>query len=205
MALLDYFEGKKLLDKYGIKSIESKYVSSSKEAVSFAGNDQIVLKLISEKELHKSKAGLVKLDLKGDDITAAFKELGLKGKDLKPYRVIAQKMSKGGVEIIVGGRTDPQFGKLILVGLGGIYVEVFRDFALRVCPITRNDAQDMIDQLKSKKVVTFQGKDTEMLVSLLLSVSKLLTENDNITELDLNPLIVKEGSYVAVDIRMITS
>ena len=203
MALLDYFEGKKLLDKYGIKSIESSYVSSSNEALSFAGKDHIVLKLISDKAIHKSKAGLVKLDLSGDEITAAFKDLELKGKELKPYKVIAQKMSKGGVEIIVGGRTDPQFGKLILIGLGGIYVEVFRDFALRVCPINRNDAQDMIDQLRSKNVVTFQGKDNDMLIGLLLSVSKLLTENEKVTELDLNPLIIKEGSYVAVDIRMI--
>ena len=158
MPLLDYFEGKTLLDKYGIRSIESSYVSSSKEALSFAGKDHIVLKLISDKALHKSKAGLVKLDLNGEDITVAFKDLELKGKDLKPYKIIAQKMSKGGVEIIVGGRTDPQFGKLILIGLGGIYVEVFRDFALRVCPINRNDAKDMIDQLKSKNVVTFQGQ-----------------------------------------------
>ena len=204
MVLLDYFEGKKLLDKYGIKSIESSYVSSSKEALSFAGKDHIVLKLISDKALHKSKAGLVKLDLNGEGITVAFKDLELKGKDLKPYKIIAQKMSKGGVEVIVGGRTDPQFGKLILLGLGGIYVEVFRDFALRVCPINRNDAQDMIDQLRSKNVVTFQGKDNEMIIGLLLSVSKLLTDNEKVTELDLNPLIIKEGSYVAVDIRMIT-
>lgn len=204
MVLLDYFEGKKLLDKYGIKSIESSYVSSSKEALSFAGKDHIVLKLISDKALHKSKAGLVKLDLNGEDITVAFKDLELKGKDRKPYKIIAQKMSKGGVEVIVGGRTDPQFGKLILLGLGGIYVEVFRDFALRVCPINRNDAQDMIDQLRSKNVVTFQGKDNEMIIGLLLSVSKLLTDNEKVTELDLNPLIIKEGSYVAVDIRMIT-
>ncbi len=204
MVLLDYFEGKKLLDKYGIKSIESSYVSSSKEALSFAGKEHIVLKLISDKALHKSKAGLVKLDLNGEDITVAFKDLELKGKDLKPYKIIAQKMSKGGVEVIVGGRTDPQFGKLILLGLGGIYVEVFRDFALRVCPINRNDAQDMIDQLRSKNVVTFQGKDNEMIIGLLLSVSKLLTDNEKVTELDLNPLIIKEGSYVAVDIRMIT-
>ena len=92
-----------------------------------------------------------------------------------------------------------------MLGLGGIYVEVFKDVALRICPITKNDALDMINQLKSKDVVTFHGKDTEMLVKLLLSVSKLLMENNvKITELDLNPLIIKEGSYVAVDIRMIT-
>lgn len=204
MALLDYFEGKKILDKYGIKSIESKYVVSGSEASKFSSNGPIVLKLISDKALHKSKEGLVKLNLKGKEAETAFEELSKKGNALKPYKIIAQKMSRNGIEIIVGGRTDPQFGKLILLGLGGIYVEVFKDFALRICPIDKNDALDMISQLKSKDVVTFKGEDTEMLVKLLLSVSKLLTDNDNITELDLNPLIIREGSYEAVDIRMIT-
>ena len=96
-----------------------------------------------------------------------------------------------------------QFGKFILIGLGGIYVEVFKDFALRVCPITRDDALDMIGQLKSRNVVTFNGKDTDMLVNLLLRVSKMLHDNEKIAELDLNPLIVREGSYEAVDIRIL--
>lgn len=204
MPLLDYFEGKKILDKYGIKSVQSKYVSSASEAAKFSGSDPVVLKLISDKALHKSKAGLVKLDLRGKEAARAFDELTKKGGKLKPYKIIAQKMAKGGIEIIIGGRTDQQFGKLILLGLGGIYVEVFKDFALRICPITKNDAIDMIDQLKSKEVVTFNGEDTEMLVKLLLSVSKLLIENEKITELDMNPLIIRKGSYEAVDIRMIT-
>ena len=202
--LLDYFEGRKLLDKYGIKSIESRYVTSAEDAAKFAGKDFIALKLISDKALHKSKAGLVKLNLNGADAKSAFSELVKKGGKLRPYKIIAQKMSKGGIEIIIGGRTDPQFGKLILLGLGGIYVEVFKDFALRICPITKNDAQDMIDQLKSKEIVTFHGKDTKLITKLLLDVSKLLTENKKISELDLNPVIMREGTYDAVDIRIIT-
>lgn len=204
MKLLDYFEGKDILDRYGIKSVESSYVASGAEAAKFSNNEPIVLKLISDKALHKSKSGLVKLNLRGSDIPRAYDELSNKGKDLKPYKIIAQKMSKGGIEIIIGGRTDPQFGKLILLGLGGIYVEVFKDFALRICPITTNDALDMINQLRSKEIVTFKGEDTDMLVKLLLSVSKMLTENKKINELDLNPLMIREGSYEAVDIRMIT-
>jgi succinyl-CoA synthetase beta subunit len=204
MKLLDYFEGKDILDKYGIRSVESRYVASGAEAAEFSNNEPIVLKLISDKALHKSKSGLVKLNLKGPDVSKAYDELSSKGKDLKPYKIIAQKMSKGGIEIIIGGRVDPQFGKLILLGLGGIYVEVFKDFALRICPITKNDALDMINQLRSKEVITFKGEDTEMLVKLLLSVSRMLVENERITELDLNPLMIREGSYEAVDIRMIT-
>ncbi len=204
MPLIDYFKGKQMLDRYGIKSVESRYVSSSEEAVRFAGNEPITLKLISDKALHKSKSGLVKLNLKGSEIKNAFGELSAKSAKLRPYKIIAQKMARPGIEIIIGGRTDPQFGKLVLLGLGGIYVEVFKDFALRVCPITRYDADNMISQLKSKNVITFNGKDTEMIADLLVSISELLNENHNISELDLNPIIVREGSYEAVDIRILT-
>ena len=200
--LLDYFEGDKILKHYGISSIDSQYVSSAEEASAFSKGGPIALKLISNKAIHKSKAGLVKLNLSGNAISAAYSELAQKGKTLSPYKIIAQKMAKPGIEIIIGGKTDPQFGKLILIGLGGIYVEIFKDFALRVCPITKNDALDMIEQLKSKKVVTFNGKDTNLLINVLLKVSKLLTSNQKIIELDLNPLIIRPGSYEAVDIRI---
>ncbi len=204
MALLEYFEARKMLDKYHITSIDSKYVSSASDAVKFAKTSKIVLKLISDKALHKSKAGLVKLNLVGDkEIKSAYEELAKKGKALAPYKIIAQKMASGGIEIIIGGRTDPQFGKMILLGLGGIYVEVFKDFALRVCPITKADAEDMIDQLKSKDVVTHKGKSKKILVDILLGVSKMLTENKNISELDLNPIMLREDSYDAVDIRVL--
>lgn len=204
MALLEYFEAKKLLDKYGIKSVDSKYVKSADDASKFAKDSRIVLKLISDKALHKSKAGLVKLNLSGNkEISAAYNDLVKKGKQLAPYKIIAQKMAFGGVEIIIGGRTDPQFGKLILLGLGGIYVEVFKDFALRVCPITKADADDMISQLKSKDVITYKGKNVKLLTEILLKVSKMLSENSEISELDLNPILIKEDSYEAVDIRIL--
>lgn len=204
MSLLEYFEARKMLDKYGIKSIDSKYVTSTADAAKFSKGSRIVLKLISDKALHKSKAGLVKLSLLDPkEITAAYSDLEKKGKNLKPYKIIAQKMASGGVEIIIGGRTDPQFGKLILLGLGGIYVEVFKDFALRVCPITRSDAEEMVAQLKSKEIVTYNGKNTRLLVDILLKVSKMLSEHDEISELDLNPVMIREESYDAVDIRVL--
>ena len=203
MSLLDYFEGKKLLDKHGIRSIDSEYVASAAEAVRFAGRSPIVLKLISDKALHKSKEGLVKLNLKRDEIARAYAELASKGRALRPYHIIAQKMSSGGIEIIVGGRTDSQFGKLILLGLGGIYVNVFKDFALRICPITKTDAEEMIDQLRSREVITFEGKNIKMLVKLLMDVNSLLVSSNSISELDLNPVVVREKDYEAVDIRML--
>ncbi len=200
---MDYFDGKRILDRYHIKSAESRYVASKDEAAEFASGGAIVLKLISSKALHKSKAGLVKLGLKGNQIPRAYSELLIKGASLKPYKIIAQKMSEPGIEIILGGKTDEQFGKMILIGLGGIYVEAFRDFAIRSVPITKYDATAMIDQLRSRDVITHQGKNRKMIENLLMSMSALLQANESITEVDLNPIVVHEGSYEAVDIRIL--
>ncbi|MEM0201239.1 MAG: acetate--CoA ligase family protein [Candidatus Micrarchaeaceae archaeon] len=200
---LDYFKANKILEEYGIKSIKSSYINSLNEAKDFCGNDRIVLKAISDKAIHKSKAGLVILNVDKDTLEQSYKELLKKAEKVKPYKIIAQKMSEGGIEIILGGRTDQQFGRLILLGLGGIYVEAFKDFSLRLCPIEKFDANEMIDQLKSKNVITYNGKSTEMLVTLLLKISKLLLEHGEIKELDLNPAIIREDSYEIVDIRMI--
>lgn len=202
--LWDYFKAKGLLDKYGIKSIESRYVESKDDAVYFAEGKPIALKLISEKQLHKSKAGLVKLGLADEkSIAKAYQELMSKGKNTRPYKIIAQKMAGGGVEAIIGGREDPQFGKLVLVGLGGIYVEAFKDFALRVCPIRELEAIDMLDQLISRDVLTYKGESRKMLSKLLVSVSRLLNENPEINELDLNPVILRKDGYDIVDIRVL--
>lgn len=202
--MLDYIQGKKLLERYGIKSVESKYVSSVEEAVKFAGKDKIVLKLISDKAIHKSKAGVVKLDLEEQsDITAAYSDLVRKGKTLRPYKILAQKMAKNGVEVIIGGSTDKQFGKMLLVGLGGIYVETFKDVQLGLCPITRNEALYMLSELKSRSIITYDGEAEKQIVDLLLKVSKILVDKKNIGELDLNPVILRKDSYDVVDIRMI--
>ncbi|HUB92548.1 MAG TPA: acetate--CoA ligase family protein [Candidatus Saccharimonadales bacterium] len=202
--LLEYFKAKSLLDKYGIRSVESRYVSSAEDAVKFSRGNKIVLKVISEKQLHKSKAGLVKLGLEEEDeIKRAYKELEAKAKRIAPYKIIAQKMAGSGIEAIIGGREDPQFGKMILIGLGGIYVEAFKDFALRTCPITEYDASEMLDQLKSRQVMTYNGESSAMLTALLLRISRMLKENPSIKELDLNPVILRKDGYDVVDIRVL--
>jgi succinyl-CoA synthetase beta subunit len=203
MTLSDYFEGERLLKKYGISSIRSWYVDSAEEAISKANGNPIVMKVITEKALHKSRSGLVELDLKTDqEIKSAFKSLSAKAAKLKPYKIIVQEMSKGGIEVIIGGKTDPQFGKVILLGLGGIYVEAFKDFAIRVCPINKNDASSMIDNLKSENVITYGSENRKMLEGLLLKVSDMLTHTD-LKELDLNPVILRKDDYDVVDIRIL--
>ncbi|MFI5412539.1 MAG: acetate--CoA ligase family protein [Candidatus Micrarchaeales archaeon] len=203
MELIDYMKAKALLQRYHIRSIDSKYVSSAADAVSFSNGAPIVLKVISQKALHKSKNGLVALDISSQkEIESSYKKINKNAQKFKPYKILAQKMLKNGLEIIIGCKTDPQFGKMILIGLGGIYVETFKDFALRVCPITKYDAESMIAQLKSGPVIAPDKKATKMIVDMLINTSKMFSSND-ITEMDLNPLILHDGTYDAVDLRII--
>ncbi|MGC8888730.1 MAG: acetate--CoA ligase family protein, partial [Candidatus Micrarchaeia archaeon] len=163
---------------------------------------KVALKAISEKALHKSKAGLVELNVNKENARERYTGLLKRAKQYAPFKILAQKMAEPGIEVIIGGREDQQFGKLILIGLGGVFVEAFKDFSLRVCPIKEYDALQMINELKSKNVITYNGKAERTIVSLLLKVSKMLEENE-IKELDLNPVIIREKGYDAVDLRII--
>lgn len=201
--MVDYLEASRLLKKYRIRAAEARYVRSADEAIAFSGGKPLVMKVISQKAIHKSRGGLVALNLAtAESIKSSFSSLSKKGQKIKPYKILVQKMVPGGVEIIIGGKTDPQFGKMVLLGLGGIYVETFKDFALRVCPISNFDARSMVAQLRSKKIVAPDEKSQKLLVELIMRVSKLFYEN-KMSELDLNPLIFHDGIYEAVDIRVI--
>jgi succinyl-CoA synthetase beta subunit len=203
MTLLDYMEAYQILEKYGIRSIESSYVKSAEEAVGFSKGRSIVLKVISQNAMHKSKSGLVALDLNSPEkIKKTYADLDKKAQEFAPFKILAQVMAKKGIEIIIGGNTDPQFGKLILIGLGGIYVETFKDAASRVCPISSYDAKEMLLQLKSHSVIAPTPEAEKRVVDLLLKASKMFFET-KINELDLNPVIINENGYEAVDIRMI--
>ena len=203
MGLVEYFEAERLLKRYGIRSIGSSYVDSAEEAADFAGGNGIVLKAISENALHKSKEGLVKTALVSErEIQNAYSELARKAARHKPYKMLAQKMVKGGIEIIMGEKTDIQFGKLVLLGLGGIYVEAFRDFALGICPISNDEAMDMIAQLRSKSIIAGDDTQRNLIANLLVKVSRMYSDS-RIKELDLNPIILHDGTYDAVDLRMI--
>jgi len=201
--LVDYMEAYEMLKKYHIRSVESAYVKNPGDAIKFAGKDAIVLKVLSQKALHKSKSGLVELGLStSESINEAFLRLEKKAQQFRPYRILAQKMIGKGLEIIIGGNTDQQFGKLVLIGLGGIYVETFKDFALRVCPINRYDAESMLAQLKSSKIIASNEHAKKQIVELLINASRMFAES-NISELDLNPVIIHNDTYDAVDLRLI--
>ena len=206
MVLIDYDDGKKILDKYKIKSVPSRYVRNVEDAIAFADSlkgKEMAMKVISKnpEALHKAKKGLVVLNLKEkDDIIKAWKNLESKAKQFMPYKIQAQEMVRG-IEIIAGGRIDPQFGKIVVIGLGGIYVEVLKDFQIGICPVEAKNASMMIDMLKSKQILLNSIKK-EDLVRLIINVSRMMVEND-ISELDLNPMIIHDGKIEAVDIRII--
>ncbi len=204
--LLNYMDSLFLMNKYKIDTPNAKYVNNAEDAINFYSGKKITLKVISDKALHKSKNGVIKLNLETkQEIRSAYDELSSKAikNKLAPFKIVAQEMAGEGLEVIIGGNTDSQFGKLILIGLGGIYVEVFRDFAMRICPIKEYDALSMLDQLRSKSIIIPNSRYKNILSDLLLSVSKMLNDNKDIIELDLNPVILNKNGYSAVDVRIL--
>jgi acetyl-CoA synthetase (ADP-forming) len=118
-----------------------------------------------------------------------------------------QEMIKSDCEVIVGGKYDPTFGQTIAFGFGGVFVEVFEDISFRVIPITKEEAMEMIKEIRAFKILKgYRGKkpvDFEALVDILLKTSKMLEENQEIKELDINPIFALPDRAVAVDARII--
>ena len=129
------------------------------------------------------------------------------GADLRG--VLLTPMARKGVEVIVGVVRDPIFGPVLMFGLGGIFVEILEDVAFRAIPLSRRDAETMVDQLKARKVLAgVRGEpavDRAALVELLLKVSSIVSAYPQLSELDLNPVIAYPDGYAVVDARIITN
>ncbi|HEX69420.1 MAG TPA: acetyl-CoA synthetase [Candidatus Bathyarchaeota archaeon] len=212
---LTEFESKEILRAYGIPTTYGEIATSPDEAVKIAEKIKypVALKIISPQILHKSDAGGVKLNLKSpEEVKSAFKEIIKNAKAYNPKAeiigVFVQEMASPTIrEIIVGGTREPQFGPVVMLGLGGIFVEVLRDVSFRLAPIEEIDAYEMIEELKGKKIFgPFRGMpkvDIKNIVDVLLAVSKLITEQKEISELDINPIMVYPNEVKAVDARII--
>ncbi|MFA4983238.1 MAG: acetate--CoA ligase family protein [Candidatus Micrarchaeia archaeon] len=201
-----------LLSKYGIPFAPFKIAKSLPDALSASKEIgfPVVMKAISPQALHKSDIGGVILGI-GDakEAEGAYKTLEQRFSGMKLEGVLVQKMlgrGKNTVELIVGGKRDAQFGQLIMLGMGGVFVEVYRDVAFRVCPIGNDDAIEMIHELKSFPILMgARGRkpaNISSLASALVRVSRLL-EKENPSEFDINPLLVDEHGCVAVDVRLL--
>ncbi|MCL2133906.1 MAG: acetate--CoA ligase family protein, partial [Bacteroidales bacterium] len=166
------------------------------------------LKINSSDILHKTEAGGIKINLKNsEEVAAAYEEIikNVKNVHKGSYnKVLVQEMASGGNEVIVGAINDPQFGPTVMFGLGGIYVEVFKDVSFRSAPVSHSEALRMIDEIKSSTILKgLRGKeksDLSALADTIVNFSLMITElKDDFMEIDVNPLIVfPEGKGVKV-------
>lgn len=213
---LDEAAGKALLAHYGVAVPKATVVKSASEVEDALKSLAlpVVVKVVSPDILHKSDAGGVKVNLKTPaEVRGAIHAMSALPK-IKSARVegwLIEEMVPAGQEMVVGGLLDPQFGPLVMVGLGGVFVEVLADVSFRICPITKLDAEEMIDELKGAAILKgARGRKAvsrEAIVEVLLRIGGdeglLMQHADDIAEADINPLIVSEDAAVAVDARFI--
>jgi acetyltransferase len=208
---LSEFQCKRILSCYGIPITSEGLATDAETAVEQARElgYPVALKIQSGEILHKTEAGGIRLDLESDDdVRAAYHEVVANAKQFSPdaaiQGVLVQEMLTDGVEVIIGTTRDPVFGPVIMFGLGGIFVEVLRDVSFRIAPVTRKDAEEMIQEIKGHRVLQgMRGKppaDVDAIVDAILRVSQLVTDYaDEIEELDINPLVVFSEGAKAVD------
>lgn len=200
MRFLNEQDGNKMLSSYGISMIPSFICENESEVKSHFSkiNANCVMKILSSDILHKSDAGAVKLGIKTEEeAVAAYHEILKNTHNYDPTAkvdgVLIQRMLEKGLEIIFGVKKDPQFGHVVLFGMGGIYVEILKDVSMRLVPLTRKDAEALINETKISKIFDgFRGTNynKEEVVETLLRLSKIIEENPDIEEIDVNPYIL---------------
>jgi acetyltransferase len=209
-------EALEVLEHYGIPTVRSVMAATVADATAAAEQMgyPVAIKIVAEQISHKSDVGGVQLNLRnGPAVTAACEDMLARihkaYPDVKIDGVLVQPMITGGRELILGGRQDPQFGPVVLVGLGGIFVEIFEEVMVRVAPISPAVAREMIDGLRGAAILKgargHQSSDTEALAQALLRLSQLLVNFPEIQEVDINPLrVFGEGEgCAALDARII--
>jgi acyl-CoA synthetase (NDP forming) len=214
--ILSEVESKQVLAEAGVPVVTSRLARGRDEAAAAARELGLpaVLKVISPQITHKSDVGGVKLDLKSpDEVTDAYDEIMAAVHSAAPDATIdgvsVQKMAPAGTEVILGVSQDPQFGPVLMFGLGGILVEVLKDVSFRIIPIERRDARQMIHEIKGFPLLEgYRGQppaDLEALEKLLLQISAFVESHPEVSELDLNPVFAYADGALAVDARIVLS
>jgi acyl-CoA synthetase (NDP forming) len=212
MRRLTEEETKKILERYGIPTPKSILTKIEDQAVFFSKKIgfPVVLKIDSEDIIHKTEAKAVITNVRSEEeVSKSYKKILENTKAYNPKAkingVVVQEYVQG-YETIVGGKVDEQFGPIVLFGAGGIFTELLKDVAIRICPIEREDAEEMVNEIKFSKVLRgFRGNppvNTKAIVDILLKVSKIMIK-ENIREMDINPLMVSPEGAKAVDVRII--
>ncbi len=207
-------EAIKLITTYGLPTVPSAFTKTTEEAKHAASSIgyPVVLKVVSPDILHKTDAGAVRLNICNDkELEQAYNEILANSKRYNSQAriegILVCKQATPGIETIIGGKVDPQFGPVIMFGLGGIFVEIFKDVVFRVAPITLNEARTMIKSIKGYPLlVGARGKmsvSIEALAGAIVKVSQLMLDNPEIQEVDLNPVNAYEQSIIVLDARII--
>ncbi len=212
--LIESFKGRKALAEHEVKEILDKYgFKTPKREVRAPGEDlgevklryPLVIKASSPEILHKTDLGAVKLNIQNyEDLKKEFSAMRKKFPDA---HILIEEMVKPGVEAIIGVIDDPTFGLAVMVGLGGIYTEIYKDVSFRIIPITKDDADEMLRDLKGHKIFEgFRGIKTDRkgLINTLMKVSKLASDFEgHLSQMDLNPVFVREKDVMVVDAKMV--
>ncbi len=196
-------EGQEVLRAYGFPLPKSMLAKTENDAVKIAKKIgyPVVMKIASPQIIHKSDAGGVKVNLTNDkDVKSAFKEITSNAKKYNKKAeikgVLIVEMVKGGKELIIGSKLEPGMGPVIMLGMGGIYVEVLKDVTFKLAPVTDKEADDMIASIKMKKILEgVRGEkpsDKTKLSECIQKLSQLVTDFSEIKELDMNPVLIME-------------
>ena len=205
MRILTEYEAEKLLSDQGFPLAYRKLFTTEKEAYKEAEklNFNIVLKIASPKILHKTELKGVKLGITKENFSKNYKALD----NLKiPKQGILLQEYVEGLQLIIGIKKDPVFGHVLLLGLGGIYTELFKDTSLRVLPLEKKDVHSLLEELKIYPLLKgYRGEKYNLkhLEKILLHFNDFVKKYPTLQELDINPLIINEKKVTFVDARLI--
>lgn len=199
--------------KHGVPIVKKEFVKDADSAVNASKKlgFPVVMKISSPQVLHKTDVGGVITDIRDEEharesFVSLVSKVKKKVKGAKIEGVVIEQQLKGH-EVIIGAKKDDQFGPVIMFGLGGVFVEVFKDVSFRIVPIDRSDAKEMITELKAHPILAGArgggAVNFKALEDMLLKVSKMLWKRKDIAELDLNPVFVDGKTAVAADARMV--
>ena len=207
-------EAKQVCLAYGITTPRFGVAHNPEEAAELAKSfgPPVVLKIVSPDILHKTEAGGVMVGLETrKQVETAYEQIlsNVEKREPKPRveGILVQSMLPAGVEVIVGGLRDSQFGPTVLFGLGGVFVELLKDASFRVAPMTHDDSRQMIEEIRGypmlKGIRGEPASDEEAIIQIIQAVSKIMLENGQIQQLDLNPVIVHVKGAAVADARIL--
>lgn len=201
---LSEYESRQVIESAGVAVAAAALTKTREEAIREAEQMgyPVAMKGCSAELSHKTEAGMVALNVNSaQDVAQVFDALTAKAKNLDG--VLVEKMVRGSRELVIGLSQDSSFGPCVMFGLGGIFTEALKDVTFRVAPLTKQDALEMIDEIKTKKLLgEFRGSpavDRNALAKALVGIGDLAIKYDAIAEIDINPLIVCGDKPVAVD------